>query len=57
MNFEEIVGTPNNSFSFKKGAEAIGRPFDSATELQGKVQRVSLHFLESSILEAKVVGD
>ena len=42
MNFEEIVGTPNNSFSFKKGAEAIGRPFGSATELQVKVQRV--HF-------------
>ena len=41
VNFEEFFGTPTHSFLFEKGAEAFGRPFDSVTELQGKVQRVS----------------
>jgi len=41
------------SFSFEKGAEAFDLPFDSATELQIKVHRVSplrriIHFRSKS---------
>jgi len=45
---------------FEKGAEAFGLlfDFDSATELQDNKakDKESLHFGESSIAEAKVVG-
>lgn len=60
VNFEVYFGTPTNSFSFEKGDEAFGLPFDSATgtELQGKVKKSPLrriiHFRSNSGGEKRI---
>lgn len=57
VNFEEFWGTPTSSFSFGKGAEAFGLPFDDASDY-GSFKAKYKQFLslaEPSILEARVV--
>jgi 2-succinyl-5-enolpyruvyl-6-hydroxy-3-cyclohexene-1-carboxylate synthase len=57
VNFEEFFGTPTNSFSFGKGAEAFGLPFNRVTDYESfkAKYKESFHFGKPSILEAQVV--
>jgi len=57
VNFEEFFGTPTNSFSFGKGAEAFGLPFDRVTDYESfkAKYKESVYFGKPSILEAQVV--
>ena len=57
VSFETFFGTPTNSFSFGKGAEVFGLPFDNASQYETfkTKYRKSLFLEEPSILEAQVV--
>lgn len=58
VNFEEFFGTPTNTFSFRKGADAFGLSFDqadTAPEFQSAFES-ALASAESRIVEATVVG-
>ena len=56
VNFEEFWGTPTNSFSFQKGAEAFGIPYTRAHSFTEFLQLYERSFGgEPSIIEAQVV--
>ena len=57
VNFEEFFGTPTNSFSFVKGAEAFGLPVEFASDYDTfkNQYRESLSSAGPSVLEARVV--
>jgi len=58
VNFDEFFGTPTNAFSFAKGADAFGLPFESSRNFgdfkASYKKAVSLG--EPSIVEARVLG-
>jgi 2-succinyl-5-enolpyruvyl-6-hydroxy-3-cyclohexene-1-carboxylate synthase len=58
VNYEDFFGTPTNSFSFEKGAEAFGLPFESARSPEEfrVAFASSLRCSNSTIVEAKVVA-
>jgi hypothetical protein len=56
--FDEFFGTPTNSFSFEKGAEAFGLTFDRATDYSSfrKVYTTSQQTSKHRLIEARVAG-
>lgn len=58
VNFEEFFGTPTNTFSFKRGADAFGLPFQVANDYVGfqAAFESSLLRSDSTVVEAKVVN-
>ena len=58
VNFDEFFGTPTNSFSFEKGAEAFGMNFYQATNFEAFVDAYEVTLLSDTptIVEAVVVG-
>ncbi len=58
VNFDEFFGTPTNSFSFSKGAEAFGISYSGAcsyVDFKTSYER-AMALGEPSIVEARVVG-
>ena len=58
VSFDEFFGTPTNNFSFEKGAEAFGIPYERATSPASLTQAYqrSLASGKSSLIEAVVAG-
>jgi pimeloyl-ACP methyl ester carboxylesterase/L-alanine-DL-glutamate epimerase-like enolase superfamily enzyme/uncharacterized membrane protein len=58
VGFEEFFGTPTNAFSFGKGAEAFGLPYENASNFDDFKSMYKRALLSTSptMLEAKVVG-
>jgi 2-succinyl-5-enolpyruvyl-6-hydroxy-3-cyclohexene-1-carboxylate synthase/pimeloyl-ACP methyl ester carboxylesterase len=58
VSFDEFFGTPTNSFSFRKGAEAFGLPYRLATNYDAMKQSFSgaLRDGTSSMFEAVVMS-
>ncbi len=57
VGFEEFFGTPTNSFSFGKGAEAFGIPYEKVSNFEGFKDIYKQAVLRDSpmIIEAQVV--
>lgn len=58
VNFDEFFGTPTNSFSFEKGAEAFGLKFQRSASFESftSVYKKALSFDTPSVIEAVVTG-
>ena len=58
VGFEEFFGTPTSTFSFEKGAEAFGLPFETASSFADfkKSYKRSISTRAPGIVEAKVAG-
>ena len=58
VGFEDFFGTPTDSFSFEKGAEAFGLPFRDASNFERlkSMYKEAILGNKPSIIEAKVVS-
>jgi 2-succinyl-5-enolpyruvyl-6-hydroxy-3-cyclohexene-1-carboxylate synthase len=57
VGFDEFFGTPTSSFSFQRGADAFGVPFDIACDYKSFCQKYAqaLEMNQDTVLEAQVL--